>query len=316
MINLRYHIVSIVAVFLALGIGLALGSTFVDSVLVSNLERQVDQLEADSDGAVGARDEAVAQLERMTADRQEFERLAEGVVSRGRLADVRVLMFVPDTVDRAQVVRVRDSLVASDARFGGVVWLTESFDLEDGTVRAALAEEFRLAGSGEGVVGRALNFLMTQALFAPDEAGDTDSPGPSVLISLRDAGLIVYDPSFGGGELGDVGRDGLVLLVVTDADASDINNNVVLPLLEDIVATGYSGQVLVAEVGAGPAAPATSRLELVDKVRSTAPLAAGVATVDTIEDYEGLVALITTLGDLPRVGHHGRLPSAVSRFPG
>ena len=41
MINLRYHIVSVVAVFLALGIGLALGSTFVDSILVNELEDQV-----------------------------------------------------------------------------------------------------------------------------------------------------------------------------------------------------------------------------------------------------------------------------------
>ena len=34
MINLRYHIVSITAVFLALGIGLTLGSTFLDRVTV------------------------------------------------------------------------------------------------------------------------------------------------------------------------------------------------------------------------------------------------------------------------------------------
>ena len=41
MINLRYHIVSVVAVFLALGIGLALGSTFVDSILVNELEDEI-----------------------------------------------------------------------------------------------------------------------------------------------------------------------------------------------------------------------------------------------------------------------------------
>ncbi|MEC8829048.1 MAG: copper transporter, partial [Actinomycetota bacterium] len=52
MINLRYHIISIVAVFLALGIGLALGSTFVDSVLVNELEDQVNEFETEREEAV------------------------------------------------------------------------------------------------------------------------------------------------------------------------------------------------------------------------------------------------------------------------
>ena len=52
MINLRYHIVSIVAVFLALGIGLALGSTFVDSILVNELKDQVDEFEIEHQDAL------------------------------------------------------------------------------------------------------------------------------------------------------------------------------------------------------------------------------------------------------------------------
>ena len=52
MLNLRYHIVSVVAVFLALGIGLALGSTFVDSILVNELEDQVNQLDVAQEEAV------------------------------------------------------------------------------------------------------------------------------------------------------------------------------------------------------------------------------------------------------------------------
>ncbi len=51
MINLRYHIISITAVFLALGIGLTLGSTFLDRVTVDTLESQLDERRAP-----GARD--------------------------------------------------------------------------------------------------------------------------------------------------------------------------------------------------------------------------------------------------------------------
>ena len=63
MINLRYHIVSIVAVFLALGIGLALGSTFVDSILVNELKAQVDEFEIEQQDALELRVSAIAQRE-------------------------------------------------------------------------------------------------------------------------------------------------------------------------------------------------------------------------------------------------------------
>ena len=61
MINLRYHIVSVVAVFLALGIGLALGSTFVDSILVNELEDQVNQLDLAQEEAVELKNQAVVE---------------------------------------------------------------------------------------------------------------------------------------------------------------------------------------------------------------------------------------------------------------
>ena len=45
MINIRYHIVSITAVFLALGIGVALGSTFLDRATVDLLENRIGSAE-------------------------------------------------------------------------------------------------------------------------------------------------------------------------------------------------------------------------------------------------------------------------------
>jgi hypothetical protein len=51
MINFRFHIVSLTAVLLALGIGLVLGTTFLDEATVKGLERQLDGLERDLDNA-------------------------------------------------------------------------------------------------------------------------------------------------------------------------------------------------------------------------------------------------------------------------
>ena len=46
MINIRYHIVSITAIFLALGIGTLLGSTFLDRATVDQLDRNIRNAEA------------------------------------------------------------------------------------------------------------------------------------------------------------------------------------------------------------------------------------------------------------------------------
>ena len=82
MINLRYHIVSVVAVFLALGIGLALGSTFVDSILVNELEDQVNEFKLDRDEAIRIKDQAVADQNSSLEDNEVLR--AEGVKQRQR----------------------------------------------------------------------------------------------------------------------------------------------------------------------------------------------------------------------------------------
>ena len=48
MINFRFHIVSLTAVFLALGIGLMLGTTFLDTATVDSLRERQEELEAAS----------------------------------------------------------------------------------------------------------------------------------------------------------------------------------------------------------------------------------------------------------------------------
>ena len=48
MIHFRYHLISIVAVFLALGIGIVMGSTVIDKAIVNGLENRIDSAERNS----------------------------------------------------------------------------------------------------------------------------------------------------------------------------------------------------------------------------------------------------------------------------
>ena len=311
MINLRYHIVSIVAVFLALGIGLALGSTFVDSVLVSNLESQVNQLEEDTVAAVAERDAAVEAADVLRDEAAELEALGTPLLTSGRLGGRNVVIVAPDTVDRAAVDEMRDRVVASDAAFGGVLWFTNSFDLEDGPVRTALAEEFALAGDSVAAIQRALTFLMTQALFAPESAGTSRDGTPRVLTVLRDDGLLVYDPSFGGGPISGIGRSDLDLVVMTDADAVTVNDQILFPLMRKIADEGFTGRLILAELDSG-----TQYGSVLASFRSDPDLAPAFSSVDGIDTFEGLLAFAVALDRLPEVGHYGRLDSALARLPG
>lgn len=131
MINLRYHIVSITAVFLALGIGLTLGSTFLDRVTVDTLKAQLDDVEAQADRtsteneALGAR---VQDLEERDAA------LAAALPERlldARLAEVPVLVIATEGTDQTVVDAAVAALGAADAAVSGTWWLTDRWSLDD-----------------------------------------------------------------------------------------------------------------------------------------------------------------------------------------
>ncbi|MDD9371626.1 MAG: copper transporter, partial [Acidimicrobiales bacterium] len=79
MINFRFHIVSLTAVLLALGIGLVLGTTFLDDATINGLKSQLDGLEHDLDNAEARTD---AQQTQLGAFEDEAEQLDEQLGER------------------------------------------------------------------------------------------------------------------------------------------------------------------------------------------------------------------------------------------
>ncbi len=131
MINLRYHIVSLTAVFLAIGIGLTLGSTFLDRATVENLNGQLENLET----RLGDRDEQIELLEDELAEAEALQSALDeqgaGLLA-GRLDAVPVVVMASAGVDDADVDGAVESLQAAGADVLGEWWLTE---------RLLLAEE-------------------------------------------------------------------------------------------------------------------------------------------------------------------------------
>ncbi len=112
MINFRYHIVSLMAVFLALSVGIAVGVSLGPSV-DQGLLRQAEQ---DRKQVTELRNE-INRRNALDAYRQAYDEQAGEPVLEGALRDVRVaIVAMPDAPDR-----VVTDLTAAVATAGGTV---------------------------------------------------------------------------------------------------------------------------------------------------------------------------------------------------
>jgi hypothetical protein len=130
MINLRYHIVSLTAVFLAIGIGVTLGSTFLDRATVDNLNGQLENLAT----RLEERDARIGELESAQGtDRAIQTALDEQALPllSGRLDGVPVAVMASRGVDEADVRGSLQALDAAEADVQGIFWFTDRFELDD-----------------------------------------------------------------------------------------------------------------------------------------------------------------------------------------
>ena len=86
MINLRYHVVSLVAVFLALAIGIAVGASVINQGLVQQQEDQLATIERNLD----AKNNSISQLRRQVNAEQSYTKSAEPRLLAGHLAHSQV----------------------------------------------------------------------------------------------------------------------------------------------------------------------------------------------------------------------------------
>lgn len=171
MINFRYHIVSITAVFLALGIGTALGSTFLDRYTVDLLDRNISSAE----DRIRATDAENGRLETQVDDAEARDRelLASGApqLLDDRLTDVPVLAVVAAGVDGATVDTVEQVLAATGADLRGSLVLTDELAFADG-VDADLAEDLGLQDPDVRELRAAVEDQLANALLAAGVAAD------------------------------------------------------------------------------------------------------------------------------------------------
>src|SRR4051794_28820633 len=106
MINFRFHLVSLVAVFLAMGLGIVVGSTVIDQKIVDRLDSEINRVSKDND----ARRAESKQLAQQNSQQQDFVDLIAPYVVDGRLDGQSVAIVAERGIDGG-VVKKTETLL-------------------------------------------------------------------------------------------------------------------------------------------------------------------------------------------------------------
>jgi hypothetical protein len=331
MINFRFHIVSLTAVLLALGIGLVLGTTFLDDALEEALKGQLDDLQGSLNRARERNNNLQAQL-----DAYEDEAAALGPaigerLYRGQLTGDPVLIVSTRGVAEEWVDNVMQSLSQADANLVGVWWLTDRLALDDDSEVEDLAQALETDTDNADRLERRLVVELADAMFgASDGSGEppgatAESPAtapaePALLSRLHEAGFIDYQmPEGVDGDVVLLPPSGLRIVVVDGPDAAIPASQVLQPVLSDLTEDGPVSVVAVQpelrpEDQSDDAPPL-----LVQLVRGDDQLKERLSSVDNLNRLSGRVATVLATVDAvpggPVIGHYGTEDGASDWLP-
>ncbi|MGH8794038.1 MAG: copper transporter, partial [Stackebrandtia sp.] len=221
MINFRYHLVSVTAVFLALAIGLVLGTTALNGPTMDALSETVSSLRGDNESL---RDQVV-QLEEDAADEQEFASEAAPAMLNGVLEDESVAVLSIGAASPEHVDGVVSMLGHSSAKPVGQLTFTDEFvnpsssDKLTDLVAELTPSDFDPPNNVDGV--ESASALLAAALFA-EEPAISKNDRDAVITALEELNMVTVDEKLG---------DGATAIVIvtgtpyTDAEAADRNAN-------------------------------------------------------------------------------------------
>ncbi|MDQ3947185.1 MAG: copper transporter [Actinomycetota bacterium] len=310
MINFRFHLVSLVAVFLALALGVLMGSTVIDRTIVDGLEASIKRV---GDRADETRAENLALKARLDA-LEGYAEQALPLLIGDRLKGVPVAMVAVRGVDGGAVGQMADILRGGGALVPGVVWLEPSLALPDVSAEVRLGEvlgdPFK---KGADLRRTAIDALGRRLAAGPEAAGN--QPGAAdVLAAMGTAGFVAFDSMGSDFDPAQFPLPGSRVLVIDGSQGKLKPDVVALPLIRALQVGG--ALVALGEVFSETDSR-SGRGAIVSGVRDDQALATRVATVDDLEEPRGRAALALALDELGRgqAGHYGEGPGASRQLP-
>ncbi|MBA0047089.1 copper transporter [Mycobacterium sp. NPDC050853] len=301
MITLRQHAISLAAVFLALAIGVVLGSGLLNDTLLSGLredkrsqQRQIEDLNQDKN----------ALNEKLNAASNFDATMAPRMLS-GALNDRKVVLITTPEADRSDVEGIAQLISTAGGAVSGRIGLTDQFtDANQGErLRTIVNSSILPAGTqlrtdavDQGSqAGDLVGIVLQIAPNRPEEPAPpvTDMQRDTALSALRQSGFITYTD-------GQVSAGNLAVVVTGGALPDDAGNkgSTVARFAAALDRRG-SGTVLAGRSGSA------SGIASIAVTRADGSMASAASTVDDIEMASGRVTTVLALREQSD-GHSGR----------
>ncbi|HEY0186317.1 MAG TPA: copper transporter [Cellulomonas sp.] len=223
MIDFRYHLVSLISVFLALAVGIALGAGPLKESIGDTLTGQVDQLRSEKDALRTELDASASDL----ADSQSYIAAAAPSLVDGTLTDRRVAVVLLGEVDADTVTAIEAQITSAGATITASATLADTWSSTDQrsfrqALVANLLEYLDPQPASDASLETSMAEALVQGLSSADPANpDQLSTSASTLLSLLNSG---DDPLVTYGDSITVPADAIVLIspdVLVDDTASD-----------------------------------------------------------------------------------------------
>jgi len=309
-IDFRYHLVSIISIFLALAVGIVLGAGPLQSNLGDQLSDQVSSLRTEKQ----ALNDKVASGERLIDASDDFGRAVQPRVVGGRLTGHRAVVVVLPSSDGTIVKDVEEVLSQSGASVSGTLTISPDwFDPSQSADRDRAAQDAAAAmGLESGATGDALLIEVLTALAVSTSSTTTPARQAAALKVLGDAGLTDSSaPELVPGDL--------AVVVSGDFAGTEAEVDVRSDSVRALVTALAKGSRATVVAGGDPVAAAGQPVssDAVAAVREKSDTAGLVATVDHTRAGNGptLVVLAIESALDEHIGHYGIATGATATVP-
>ena len=306
MINFRFHLVSLVAVFLALAVGIVMGYGVLGQATVDTLRHRIDAVEANSETRRHENDALKVQVEQLDAA---TDALAPFALT-SRLTGSHLLVVAVRGVDSDTMANAVQLARRGGAQAPGILWLEDNWLLKSADERKALANAISSSATKASTLReRGLRALADRLEHGP-------GIGVDLLRSLTDTGFVAFEGvgDAGNQPLAQLGGNGTMVLFAVGTAGALPATQVVAPLASASVAVQLPLVIgeLYHQVDNGPA-----RGALVGLIRSDGTLSKQVPTVDDLDRPSGPIVALLAASDLQRgtVGHYGFGEGAAASAP-
>lgn len=279
MLTLRQHIVSLIAVFLALGLGVLAGTTFISPATIKALHTSLNELNKQETSLETQINGLTQQVGSFTA----FAGAARDRLVAGQLPGRPAVLISFDTTPSTDVAAVASTLEEAGVRLeGSFVLVSSKLEMTDDATRAQVAAALGVTATGADALATALVQHLADAL---------NGRAPGVFQRLLDAGLAHANTVPAPAAPASVSGAGAAVVVLAPVEpasapkpAPDLGHTLILPLARAL-STG-STLLAVGEDGTNP-------LPVLSEIRGDNTLR--VVTVDGVDTPIGQTDVVLGL---------------------